>query len=246
MTNDTKKAGSLIWLAALTAAAVAVGPGCKKASTAPSNDAGDAGEVVEAGPAPAVGEVLAAAIAVASNQADVTRYADERPTPGSTLTTESAAELRTEIGTGGKLVVIVKKGTEVSKLSERGGHYLVITEDPKDPTRKLLGWSSESAFGGGGGLHAGPAGAHTGDGGVEAGKAAAGDAGGGAAVDAGGGAASVVPGYSCVKQQGGKCPAPYVVSQALCRLPCKAASDCKGPDPKCNGGLCYASNGCGQ
>ncbi len=242
MTNDTTRAGSLLWMAAAWAA-VSLGPGCKKATTAVT----DAGE---AGPTAPVAEVEAAAAPLASNEVDVIRYADEKPTPGSALTNESQADLRTEVGTGGKLVVVVKKGTEVSKLAEHSGHYLVVAEDPKDPSRKLMGWASDAAFGGGGGgFHGSLAGGsvHAGDGGADGGKVAAIDAGGSAAGGAGGGAAPAGGGsYSCVKQQAGKCTAPYVVSGALCRLPCKAPSDCKGPDPKCNSGLCYASNGCGQ
>jgi hypothetical protein len=236
MTKDTTKASASLWLAGLVAAALSFGPGCKKASTGAATDAG------EAGPTAPVAEVEAAA-PLASNQADVTRYADEKPTPGSTLTTESSADLRTEVGAGGKLVVVVRKGTEVSKVAEYAGHYLVIADDPKDAARKLMGWSSDAAFGGaGGGIHAGPAAVHPGDAGVDGGgrdagsKVASTDAGGGAGANAG---------FSCVKQQAGKCTAPYVVSQALCRLPCNVAMDCKGPDPKCNGGFCYASNGCG-
>ena len=132
-------------------------------------------------------------------------------------------------------MVVVKKGTEVSKVAERAGHYLVVAEDPKDPTRKVMGWSSDVAFGGaGGGFHGGPA-MHPGDGGARRRRQ---DGFGGRRGAAAGG------GFSCMKQQGGKCAAPYVVSQAVCRLACKTAAECKGPDPKCNGGLCYASNGC--
>jgi hypothetical protein len=239
MTKDTTNAGSMLWLAALAAAAVLLGPGCKKATPVAATDAGDA---AEAGPTASVGETIAAAVALASNQADVTRYADEKPTPGSTLTTESSAELRTDIGTGGKLVVVLKKGTEVSKLTERADHYLVVSEDPKDPTRKLMGWASDSAFGGtGGGFHAAPAAVHPSDAGVDRGDA-------GAKVpstDAGSSPAPISPGFSCVKQQGGKCPAAFVVSEAVCRLRCTTANECKGPEPKCKDGVCYASNGCG-
>lgn len=237
MTNDTTKASASLWLAALASATLCFGPGCKKASTASATDAGDAG------PMAPVAEVEAAAAPLASNEADVTRYADEKPTPGSTLTTESPADLRTEIGAGGKLVVLVKKGTEVSKVAEHSNHYLVVAEDPRDPTRKLMGWASDLAFGGaGGGVHAGPGAVHPGDAGVDGGAADAGPK--VASTDAGGGAAAN-PGLSCVKQQAGKCTAPYVASQAVCRLPCKATAECKGPEPKCNGGFCYASNGCG-
>jgi hypothetical protein len=224
MTKDTTKAGTMLWLAGLAAlatAALSLGPGCKKAAPVAAADAG------EGGPTAPVAQVEAAA-PLAANEADVTRYPDEKATPGSTLTTETPAELRTEVGAGGKLVFVVPKGTEVDKLAERASHYLLVVADPQ--ARRLMGWSSEGAFGGAGGFHPGGAAVHPGD----AGKVVA-DAG---SVPAGS------SGFSCVKQKAGKCTAPYVVSQAVCRLPCKLGADCKGPEPKCNAGLCFASNGC--
>ncbi len=90
--------------------------------------------------------VEAAAAALAANEADITRYPDEKTSAGSTLTTEGPAELRTEVGSGGKLVVVLKKGTEVANLAEHAGHNLVVAEDPKDASRKLMGWAGASAF----------------------------------------------------------------------------------------------------
>jgi hypothetical protein len=214
----------------------------------PGGDAGDAGEAGEA-----VGPVEAAAAPLASNEGDVTRYPDEKATVGGALTTEAPAELRTQVGAGGKLVVVLKKGTEVDKLAEHAGHYLVVGEDPKDASRKLLGWASESAFGivvhhrehdggvgEGGALAAGDGGAHAaGDGGASPAREGGAPA---AATDAGSAPAT---GSVCVKQSPpGTCPAGFTVSGAVCRVPCKAATDCKGPDPKCNTGLCYNASGC--
>ena len=241
MTKDTSRVGvgtAMGWGAWLCVAGVL--SGCSMLKKAPA-DAGD-----EGGAEAAVAVVEAAAPAVAVNEADVTRYPDEKATAGSTLTTEGPAELRTEVGPGGKLVVDLKKGTEVDKVAEHANHYLVIAEDPRDATRKLMGWSGEGAFTGGGYGH-GSLVPHAGDGGA----VAAGDAGHAvASADAGGGAppAPATPaaaGGSCVKQgAGGTCPAGFKANGAVCRFVCKAPTDCKGPDPKCNGGLCYASNGC--
>jgi hypothetical protein len=178
--------------------------------------------------------------AQAANDAQITRYPDEKAFDHATLTTESPANVRTQAGSGGDLVVVLKRGTEVEKIAEHGGSYLVIAEDPKDPSRKLMGWVVEAAFGAEPVVRR-----HDHDGGasgpVEAGTAA--DAGKAPAPTPDAGAQPSA--FVCVKQSPpGKCPAGYTVSQAVCRLACKAAADCKGPDPKCNAGLCYASNGC--
>jgi hypothetical protein len=203
------------------------------ASTVPAcsmfkKGAGDAGDAGEGGTAVAPVE---AAPALAANESDITRYPDEKATPGGTLTTEGPAELRTEVGSGGKLVVVLKKGTEVDKVAEHASHYLVVSEDPKESSRKLMGWASETAFstgGGGGGAFHGPTpSGHPGD--------------AGAAPSGGGGGAA---GFSCVKQEAGKCPAGYAAHEALCRIPCTSVAECKGPEPKCVKSFCYASNGC--
>jgi hypothetical protein len=192
MTKDTSRVGvgtAMGWGAWLCVAGAL--SGCSMLKKAPA----DAGE--ESGTEAAVAVVEAAAPAVAANEADVTRYPDEKATAGSTLTTEGPAQLRTEVGPGGKLVVDLKKGTEVDKLAEHASHYLVIAEDPRDATRKLMGWASETAFAVGGGFGHGSLVLHAGDGGA----VAAGDA--GHAVAPGGGAAPAAAGSSCVKQGAG-------------------------------------------
>lgn len=210
-------------------------PACSMLKKPGAADAGDGGE----SEASAVAEAAAAA-PLAMNEGDITRYPDEKSSTGSTLTTEAPADLRTEVGAGGKLVVVLKKGTEVDKVAEHAGHYLVVAEDPKDASRKLMGWAGTGAFTVG--TFRGPIVVH--DGGaaapVEGGAHAAttSDAGPAPAPATGGAAA-------CVKQNPpGHCAAGYNVSGAVCRLPCKAATDCSGPEPKCNGGLCYNSSGC--
>jgi hypothetical protein len=201
----------------------------------PGAGAGDGGESEASA---AVVEAAAAAAPVAANEVDVARYPDEKATAGSTLTTEAPADLRTEVGAGGKLVVVLKKGTEVDKLAEHSSHYLVLTEDPRDATRKLMGWASQAAFSAFV-FHAHDAGAI-----VEGGVHPAGDGGAAPAAAADAGAAPAT-GVVCVKQSPpGKCPAGFTVNGALCRVPCKTADECKGPGAKCNSGLCYNSGGC--
>ncbi len=208
-------------------------PACSMLKKPGAADAGNGGE----SEASAVAE--AAAAPLAANEGDITRYPDEKASTGSTLTTEAPAELRTEVGAGGKLVVVLKKGTEVDKLAEHAGHYLVVSEDPRDASRKLIGWASTSAFTVG--TYHGPSVTH--DGGTVAGEGGAHAA---TTVDAGPPAPAKPGGAAvCVKQNPpGHCAAGYNVSGAVCRRPCTAAADCSGPEPKCNGGLCYNSSGC--
>jgi hypothetical protein len=229
MTKDTsmgRRSQGARWAAA--AVAVSLLPLCA-CSMLKKGEAGDAGE---GGASEAAAPVVEAAPPLAANEVDVTRYPDEKATTGSTLTTEGNAELRTEVGTGGKLVVVLKKGTEVDKIAEHASHYLVVAEDPKDATRKLMGWAADSAFSAAaGGFHGAAPNEHNE-------HPTKGDAG---AVPPG---APTAGGFSCVKQEAGKCPAGFKVNGAVCRMTCKAPADCKGPEPKCNGGVCYASNGC--
>jgi hypothetical protein len=221
MVKDSSVVRSWRWVAA--ALTVSLVPACSMMKR-DGADAGDGGEAEAA-----VAVVEAAAPTLAANESDVTRYPDEKATAGSTLTTEGSAELRTEVGSGGKLVVVVKKGTEVDKVAEHASHYLVVAEDPRDATRKLMGWTADSAFSAGSGYRGAAPNEHN----EHPTK-----------TDAGATPAPTVPGFSCVKQEQGKCAAGFKVSGAVCRLACKTPAECKGPEPKCNEGLCYAANGC--
>src|SRR6185437_2601917 len=100
---------------------------------------GQAGE----GGAPAAS---ASAAPEAANATEMTRYPDEKAVDHAPITAEANGNLRTEAGTGGELVIVLKRGTEVQKLAEHAGYYLVEADDPKDTTRKLLGWVPESVF----------------------------------------------------------------------------------------------------
>ncbi len=224
-------------VAAVSTASVIVG--CTLLKKLTPADAG-----AEPAPLPSASEgttaTEAAAPAAAYNESDVKHYPDEKPASHATLTAETAGEMRTQAGSEGDLVLFLKKGTEVDKVAEHGSSYLVVADDPKDPTRKLMGWVSEATFG------AEASHRHEGSLPSDAGKAA--DAGAPmAAHDAGTGpsAPSHASAVVCVKQSPpGKCPAGYVASGAVCRTPCTSAADCKGPDPKCNAGKCENANGC--
>lgn len=179
------------------------------------------------------GAVASAAVPEASvsgeavNASEMTRYPDEKPVDHAPLTLESGANLRTQAGSGGDLVVVLKKGTEVEKLAEHESYYLVLADDPKDPTRKLMGWVSESAFG---------AAAPHGRGEPEPTPPPH-----GTVADAGSKPPSPPPGPAKpldVHKTNGACPPGYASCAAVCRLTCKAESECGIATAKCTGGFC--------
>ncbi len=189
----------------------------------------DGGPAADAAPtASAAVEAAAPSATVGANDADVTKYPDQNADNLEALTTRYTASARTETGaTGGKLVASLKAGTEVQRIADHEGYDLVLFNDPADATRKLEGWVAQGAFGSAPVVH------HVGD----------------------GGAAPPSPttpppsgnGYVCIKQNPpGKCAPGFSVFAAVCRVPCTSESQCKGPAPKCNGGFCYNSNGCGD
>ena len=190
----------------------------KKAPADAGEDAPAASEsaVEAAAPAPSA--------ALASNDSQVTRYPDEKAVDHAPLTTVGAAALRTQANAG-DTVVLLKAGTEVEKIAERGNAYLVVADDPKDPSRKLAGWVTESAFA--------PGAAHVVHGGAVADAEAP-------AHDAGHGAGPA-PGPAKpldTRQTNGACPPGYNKCGAACRLACKADGDCGLATAHCAAGFC--------
>ncbi len=172
--------------------------------------------VPEAGPAEAI------------NASEMTRYPDEKPIDHAPLTAEAGGNMRTQAGAGGDLVMILKHGTEVSKLAEHGNYYLVLADDPKDATRKLMGWVAESAF-------TGEAPRHGGDGG----EVVVADAGAPRRRRRDEAPSAPDPRHP---QEPGPDRAPRATRphcSALCRATCKTVSDCGSlPMVKCTGGFC--------
>lgn len=81
-----------------------------------------------------------------SNEKDVKRFPDEEKLAAEEVATEWAtATPRTEPGTG-KAVASLPKGTQCTKVAQKGHSTLVGFADPKDATRTLLGWVSADAF----------------------------------------------------------------------------------------------------
>jgi len=188
----------------------------------------------------------------AANESQVTRYPGEQAEPGP-LTLDGDASLRTAAPTG-DLVLLLKRGTEVEKVSEYQSYYLIQVEDPKDPTRKLLGWVPATAFSNGKPV------AVVSDAGVKPAVVTVTDGGAKPAVvvDAGAkpvvvdaGAKPVTPAVVKpldVKKVNNACPAGYGSCGAVCRLSCKADADCGLATAHCTGGFCIGPNTkpCGQ
>jgi hypothetical protein len=186
----------------------------------------DAG--ADAGPASSASaavEAAAPAAAIGSNDADVTKYPDQNPDNQDAMNTRVTAVARTEASTtGGKLVATLKPGTATTRIADHEGFNLVVFPDPSDATKQLEGWVSHVDFAAEVVPHGGVTPTPT--------------------------PTTPVPaatGYVCVKQNPpGKCAAGFSVFQAVCRVPCSSAEQCKGPAPTCNGGFCYNSMGCGD
>jgi hypothetical protein len=177
--------------------------------------------------------VEAAAATEAVNESELTRYPDEKPIDHATLTAESGGNLRTQAGPGGDLVIVLKHGTEVQKIAEHASYYLVIADDPKDPTRKLMGWAAESVFSGEGPHR------HEGDAGMT--PVRVGDAGArppAAGVDGGKPAPPTPSKPLDVKKINGACPSGYAPCSAICRATCKTDPDCGEPAAHCTAGFC--------
>ncbi|HEX4449103.1 MAG TPA: SH3 domain-containing protein [Polyangiaceae bacterium] len=176
--------------------------------------------------------------AEAVNASEMTRYTDEKPVDHAPITAESGGNMRTQAGTGGDLVVVLKRGTEVEKLAEHGAYYLVLADDPKEGSRKLMGWIAETAFTGGPEPHR--AEPEERDGGhprptpgpvIPAPPAPH-------VVDAGAKPASGPAKPFDVHKTDGACPPGYGPCSAVCRLTCRTQADCGDPAALCSAGFC--------
>jgi hypothetical protein len=190
-----------------------------------------------AAPAPVATEVPEAAapvVAAAANEADVTRYPDEAPIDHVLATTHVfASSARTQASaTAGTVVGSLKAETDVDEIAERQGFALVYFIDPKDQSRKLLGWVSKVDF-------AVPPAA--------VGVRPLADGGAAPAPPPATGPATVpAPPATApqrtldVRQEHGACPGGYSRCGAMCRLQCGSSADCGGT-ARCFHGLCLGA-----
>ena len=197
----------------------------------------DAGEDSGLSEASAAVPAASAATPEAVNASEMTRYPDEKPVDHAPITTEAGGAMRSQAGTGGDLVIVLKRGTEVEKLAEHDVYYLVLADDPKDPTRKLMGWIAESAFSGGAPHQNEPE--RRADGGAAPPVPTAPPH--VAVVDAGTKPAPTPTAPSKpldVKKINNTCPPGYATCGAMCRLSCKTDAECGLSTAHCSAGFC--------
>jgi hypothetical protein len=129
------------WFAASSLACVAFAClACRKPAAA-----------IDAGPddgATAAAEAAAAPAPLAANEAAVTRYPDETAVNNVSQAVKWAvANVRTQASsTAGDAVATIKAGTDVTKIADHQSFSLVVFTDPTDPSKKDMGWVSNSVF----------------------------------------------------------------------------------------------------
>ena len=87
---------------------------------------------------------------IADNDADITRYPDEKAVDHVLgVTRLAASNARTQAGANaGTVVAALPPGTSVDKIAVRRGWFLVVFIDPRDPSqgRRVLGWLDPADF----------------------------------------------------------------------------------------------------
>ncbi len=110
---------------------------CPKKGTDAADAAAEAGAgaaVVDAGPE-------------TTNEAQITRYTDDEKSMDRADATVKIAKTNAITAVPkGDVVTSLKKGDAVTQVVLHNGYYLVTFADPKDPTKKLMGWVAKQAF----------------------------------------------------------------------------------------------------
>jgi hypothetical protein len=110
---------------------------------------GDAGADEDSGGASSSGGETNGA-PIADNDADITRYPDEKAVDHLLGVTRLAvSNARTQAGaSAGTIVAALPPGTSVDKIAVRRGWFLVVFIDPRDPSqgRRVLGWLDPTDF----------------------------------------------------------------------------------------------------
>lgn len=88
---------------------------------------------------------VAAARAPASNEADIARFPDETKLEDVAASIQRWANVR-EAPVSGKVVTALNKGASVVEIGQRDKYFLIVFDNPKDSTKKLLGWIHQDAF----------------------------------------------------------------------------------------------------
>ena len=108
----------------------------------------DATADVDAAPAAAAEDAASAPAPVvvnAKNMADVARFPGETPAVDDDAKLAQLTSARSA-PKGGNVVAAVKPGSDVVKVAEYQGSFLVTFADPKDAASTLMGWIPKEAF----------------------------------------------------------------------------------------------------
>ncbi len=140
MTSRLRSASHIALAASGLVALVATSAGCprKKADLADAGAPGATLVMLDAAPMPE-----------ASNESEVTRFPDETRLDHVATTTQAAATNVRKAPPSGAVVATLAKGTSVQEIAQRDKFSLITFFDPKDPSKKLMGWVFQDAFNGG-------------------------------------------------------------------------------------------------
>jgi hypothetical protein len=112
-------------------------------TTVASNDAAPA--PTGTGPAPD-GPAAVTTSERAANEDDVARFSNEAKldhVPATVLAASANVRLSPPFGA---VFSTLKKGTEVKQIAQRDKYFLITFQDPKDATRKMMGWTHTDSF----------------------------------------------------------------------------------------------------
>jgi len=129
------------------AATVITAAGCgflkKKDEDAGADDA--AAAAVDPDAAAAAATPPPAALPAATNVDDIARFPDETKLENVAATIQRFSNAR-EVPVSGKVVSALGKGTAVTQIAQRKEFFLVVFDNPKDATKKLMGWVPADSF----------------------------------------------------------------------------------------------------
>ena len=151
----------------------------------------------------------------AANAADVARFPDETDFANVDATTGHGGTKVYKSPPNGEVIVTLSAGTAVSQVAGHESSVLIGFTDPKDATRKLLGWVAKASLSEG--SPSAPPAPHGG--------------GGTAAVDAGGGGGGGGGSAFVVNPAGGGCSGGFAMSDdGKCHKTCNnSVSECPPP-----------------
>jgi hypothetical protein len=93
---------------------------------------------VDAAPVPAAGPA-------AANEADIARFPDETKLDNVAASIKRFTNVR-EQPVAGKVVASLNPGATVTEIAQRPNLFLIVFADPKDASKKLMGWVTADAF----------------------------------------------------------------------------------------------------